>query len=394
MKTIENAAFVIQEAAKRVLKQHKYSNGYLSVGDSDIAEANIVIQVAALFIGSGCHVWAESPFKDHDGNQCKHLDLLVDVASNDPEYSRLLTIEAKRITAGENDKKIEEILRDYVRIQLWRTLDESQLPLFYAVFQPVEWFYGALVVIVPEPCDIHGRVAASPLSAWWRDLGSRPAGFSDANIARLEEVLKTAAVHDFEQAEDYWDGFDEEDPTGTRLAVLYALFDFGPTAVRSNLQAAEHEAAHAVVAWRLGMPIRRLFLNDDGELRGGTICDWESLRGTLPDREVCIRGFAVAYAGALHDVRMEEDRDFDEIFNALPTDHDAAADVRAKLAEWEKVPSNDRTEKESSKGYQLADSLVGEELDRIERLGRHLISVREMAEPAIRDWFDQDARPD
>src|SRR5208337_4644875 len=71
---------------------------------------------------------------------------------------------------------------------------------------------------------------------------------------------------------DYWDGFDEEDPFGTRLAVLYALFDFGPTSVESNLQAAEHEAAHAVVAWRLGIPVRRLFLNDDGELRGSTIC--------------------------------------------------------------------------------------------------------------------------
>jgi len=28
---------------------------------------------------------------------------------------------------------------------------------------------------------------------------------------------------------------------------------------------------------------------------------------------------------------MEEDGDFHEIFNALPTDHDAVADVRAKL---------------------------------------------------------------
>ena len=54
-------------------------------------------------------------------------------------------------------------------------------------------------------------------------------------------------------------------------------------------------------------------------------------RGTLPNRDVCIRGFAVAYAGELHDVRMEEDGDFHEIFNALPTDHDAVADVRAKL---------------------------------------------------------------
>src|SRR5205823_8499345 len=121
------------------------------------------------------------------------------------------------------------------------------------------------------------------------------------------------------------------------------------------------------------------------------IYDWESLRSTLPDREVCIRGFAVAYAGALHDVRMEEDGDFNEIFNALPTDHDAAADVRAKLVELEKIPSTDSTDQESLEGYQRTDSLFGEQLDRIERLWKHLLSVREMAEPAIRDWFDHDA---
>jgi len=121
-----------------------------------------------------------------------------------------------------------------------------------------------------------------------------------------------------------------------------------------------------VVARRLEIPVRRLFLNDDGKLRGGTICDWESLRSTLPNREVCIRGFAVAYAGALHDVRMEKDGDFDEIFNALPTDQDAVGDVRAKLAEWEKLPSTGRDEE--LEGYQRADSLVSEELDRIERL--------------------------
>lgn len=394
MKTIESAARLIQDAARRLLKQHKYSNGYLSVGNSEIAEANIVIQVAAAFIGSQCHVWAESPFKESDGNRSKHVDLLVDVASDDPDCSRLLIIEAKRITAGENDKKIEEILRDHERIQSWRTIDETQFPLFYSVFQPIEWFYGALVVIVPEPCDIHGRVVPPSLSAWWKNLGNRPHGFSDAGIARLEEVLKTSAIHDFEQTEDYWDGFDEEDPTGTRLVVLYALFDFGPTGVDSNLRTAKHEAAHAVVAWRLGIPVRRLFLNDDGELRGGTVCDWESLRGTLSDREVCIRGFAVAYAGALHDVRMEKDGEFNEIFNALPADHDAVVDVRAKFVEWGKIPSTDRTDKESSEGYQRADSLVGEELDRIERLGKHLLSVLEMEEPAIRDWFDLDAKLD
>lgn len=57
-----------------------------------------------------------------------------------------------------------------------------------------------------------------------------------------------------------------------------------------------------------------------------------------------------------------------------------------------KIPPTDRTNKESSEGCQRADSLVGEELDRIERFGKHLLSTREMAELAIQDWFDLDAR--
>jgi hypothetical protein len=392
MSKIEHVALAIQRAALGLLGQHKYSNGYTSVGDSDIAEANIVIQVAASFIGAGCHVWAESPFKGHEDNQCKRLDLLVDVASNDPEYPTLLTIEAKRIASGEKDKKVEEILTDYERIRSWQTLDETKMPLFYSVAHSVEWFYGALVVIVPEACDIYGCAVTPWFSEWWKYLTTRPHGFSEAGVVRLEEVLKTAVVRDFERADDR-DGFDEENPVGRRLAVTYALFDFGPGP--GSLHTAKHEAAHAVVAWRLQIPVRSLVLTgvlaEEGELRGGTVCDWESLRGTLSNREACIRGFAVAYAGALHDARTEEGGgDFDEIFNQLPTDSSVAEYVRGKLIEWEQMSPAARTDEESSEGYQRADHLIGEELDRIERLGKHLLGVRQMDEQAIQNWFTQD----
>jgi hypothetical protein len=64
-------------------------------------------------------------------------------------------------------------------------------------------------------------------------------------------------------------------------------------------------------------------------------------------------------------------------------------DVRATFREWEQMPMA-RTDEESLEGYQLADRLVSEELDRIERLGGHLLGVREMDEQAIQDWFAQD----
>jgi hypothetical protein len=63
---------------------------------------------------------------------------------------------------------------------------------------------------------------------------------------------------------------------------------------------------------------------------------------------------------------------------------------RQKPVKRPKLSSTDHTAKESSAGYQLADRLVQAELGWIELLGKHLLRVRKMAEPAIRDWFEHD----
>jgi hypothetical protein len=230
------SAFVISQAADGLLQQHKYSNGYLSVGDSEIAEANIVIHVASSFILAGSHVWAESPFKTHESNQCKHLDLLVDLAPKDPETATLLTIEAKRIGFGENDKKVEEILKDYERVRSWRSLAPEQIPLFYGVVHPVEWFYGGLLVVFPEQCDRYGNAVTDPFSSWWKDRMTRRAGILESGISQLEDILNGSVLCDSRPAET-WDG-------GRRMAVAYALFDFGPG--RGSYGTAAHEAAHTV----------------------------------------------------------------------------------------------------------------------------------------------------
>jgi hypothetical protein len=86
-KTVDRAACVIENAVRKLLQQHKYSNGYLSECQSEIAEANIVIHIAAGFLESGCRVWAESPFRTHENKNCKRVDLMVDMASDDPDYS-------------------------------------------------------------------------------------------------------------------------------------------------------------------------------------------------------------------------------------------------------------------------------------------------------------------
>lgn len=130
MDLIQRAETCLDTAARKLLAQHKYSNGYISVGESEIAEANIVIHAASSLLNAGLHVWAESPFKTHDSNQCKHLDLLVDLTPGHPETSTLLTIEAKRVAEGENDKKVLEIVRDHGRVQSWKILSRSRCRSF------------------------------------------------------------------------------------------------------------------------------------------------------------------------------------------------------------------------------------------------------------------------
>lgn len=271
------------------------------------------------------HVWAESPFKTHESNQCKHLDLLVDLSPEDPEATTLFTIEAKRVGFGEGNKKVEQILDDYERIRSWRFLAPDTIPLFYGVAHPVEWFYGGLLVVLPERCDQYGNAPTDLFSSWWKDRKTRPTGFAESGISRLEDVLKAAEVSGSCRART-WDA-------GRRMAVAYALFDFGPGP--GSYGTATHEAAHAIVAWRLDIPVKGIALTADGERRGGAVCDWESLRSHHPNRETCIRGFAVAYAGALHEVMNDaEGRSFTEVFNELPTDAKVVQEIRQTFIDY------------------------------------------------------------
>jgi len=383
MTLIQQAAYIVSQAAQGLFQQHKYSNGYISTGDSEIAEANIVIHAASTFLQAGMDVWAESPFKTHESNKCKHLDLLVDLVPTDPDASTILTIEAKRIASGEEDKKVEEILKDYERIRTWRSLNPDQMPLFYVAVHPVAWFYGCLLVVLPETCEARGAPIGVPFSVWWKDRTVRPTGYNHDGIARLEAVLNSAAVCDSIRSGN----IDGE----RRMAVAYALFDFGPGP--GNYPSTAHEAAHAVVAWRLHVPLQGIGLAPDGDLRGGVRCDWESLRVQLSDRETCVQGFAIAYAGVIQDSRDEENQGltFSEIFNDLPTDAKMVEYTRNLLNTLNGAPAGTDTSAESSEGYQRAEEIINEEQDRIERLATHLLEVVSMDEAAINAWFAQDA---
>lgn len=207
----------------------------------------------------------------------------------------------------------------------------------------------------------------------------RPKGFANAGLDQLEAVLKTAKRRRSQRALT-WDG-------GRRMAVTYAIFDFGPGP--GAISTAEHEAAHVIVAWRLGIPIRGVALMPSGGQRGVTVCDWEFLYGTRSGRDTCIAGFAVAYAGMARDVYREEELSFEDLLTQLPTDAQAIEDVCVKLRSWEQLDASNQSTVEAD-GRQLAQKLVLEECERIERLGDHLIFAQSMDEGEITAWLDAD----
>lgn len=172
----------------------------------------------------------------------------------------------------------------------------------------------------------------------------------------------------------------------------YAVFDFGPGVTEDDLLAAKHEAAHAVVTWRLGVPVHKITISADGghdSLQGHTICDWEGLHGTKDDFELCKTGFAIAYAGIALEMQTTG-ADYYEISNALPTDLNEVAATRRRLIEWQPLsPEADRREV-SKGGYNLAHSLVTREMSRIERLAQALLIQRVFEGDAIQEWFAKD----
>lgn len=416
MSTVSRITEVIRAGAESLLGQHKYSNGYFSQGASEIAEQNLIVHVAHSFLAdthvrkggrrmskSANHaVWAESPFKTPGSNEARHLDLFIDF-DLDSENSTVLTIEGKRITPGEENKKIREIIDDFDRIKSYRTLPPEGLPLFLSLAQPIEWFYGALIVIVRESYDEAAAGFDNSFVTWWQNLKGLPPKYAPESIDTLRQILQAAD----EDAKGFIDGcyrdkevhldFDweteeslprEQREDAKKLSVVYAIFDFGPGPGEENLLKAKHKSAHAVVAARLGLPVHKTSIRPGDEPLGcDEICDWESLLERTMDASSCENLFAIAFAGAAMEMQLEPDRHIEEILIEFSEDSDTVMLIRKHLAVV-KAPSADQTEKD---GLELAVRLVKEETSRIERLAHFLLEKVSLTESEILDWFNRDS---
>ena len=135
----------IQAGAKRLFSQFEKSNGYISLGGSQIAEAAVMMHVASSASQCGHAVWPESPFRDRPDEGTKHLDLLIDLNPDIYKTPVLVVVEGKAVSDGFVTKKIREIVRDYGRVCEWNRLDREGVPVFFVLNDPRR-VYGSVVV--------------------------------------------------------------------------------------------------------------------------------------------------------------------------------------------------------------------------------------------------------
>ncbi len=175
--------------------------------------------------------------------------------------------------------------------------------------------------------------------------------------------------------------------------MAYGMLGCQSRADRDEFSIAMHEAAHAVVAMRLGLPVRYVsieqYQSEEGDcLDGRTCCEWEALHDTIDNRTLCTRAFASAYAGAWLDA-IVSGTSFTDSLNKLPSDGRAVKRVQERLMSWEGVTFPD-TKEVSLDGAELARTTVQQEMSSIERFAKMLVTKRSLNEEELKAWFVQD----
>jgi hypothetical protein len=99
----------LKDAANALLRQVDYSNAFSTLGDSALAEASLVVQIAAAFSQRNAAVWAESPFLPSEDDNTNHLDLLIDLSAPQCASPELLPVEAKAGGPGRRSVMIRQV---------------------------------------------------------------------------------------------------------------------------------------------------------------------------------------------------------------------------------------------------------------------------------------------
>ena len=152
-----------------------------------------------------------------------------------------------------------------------------------------------------------------------------------------------------------------------------------------------HEASHAVVAQRLGLPVhsvsvRSLSSEKGRPLEGATRICWDLLLGKREDLQLCRDAMTAAYAGIAWEA-FARGRTFDEVYPDCPSDSEAVADIRRRFNERGAFPTDEDSRQTSKNARDGACVMVAEHRNDIERLAWFLCFKRDLSETQISVWF-------
>ena len=327
--SIEELEKALEEAARILLGQLEFSNGFTMIGDSKLAEASLVMQIASALSRREASVWAESPFECPVDGEINHIDLLVDFSAKARSQPDLLLVEAKAGAPGKRSEVIKQVIGDIGRLRNWSSLDILSRPMFF-FWAPIERVRGAIVVVFTERLKRLDRFSfglqEGSLAGWWeknsgklRATGKLPSELkSELRSAILKRVF-SGPVRD----------------GGYQTFVAYAVFELNLPIPNDLRRTAEHEAAHAVLALSFGLNVEEIRLCASGDQKGEFRCHWQNSRGIVSDSELLTCAAAMAYAGALIDFKYRaKGEQFQDIMNRLPTDTERLKEVRETAIEW------------------------------------------------------------
>jgi hypothetical protein len=178
----------LKDAANALLRQLDYSNGFSTLGDSALAEASLVVQIAAAFSQLNAAVWAESPFLPSEDDNTNHLDLLIDLSALQCARPELLLVEAKAGGPGRRSVMIRQILKDIERLKRWPKLDILSRPTFF-YWSEISSVSGVIAAVFTEAVERRedGAFDLKPgsLARWWEDSRASVRGQQKASSSSV-----------------------------------------------------------------------------------------------------------------------------------------------------------------------------------------------------------------
>jgi hypothetical protein len=369
----------LDEAARLLLNQLEYSNGFSTLGESSLAEATLVIHVAAAHVRRGAAVWAESPFTPSHTDKINHLDLLIDLSAFDQSSPDLAIVEVKAVPPGKLSTKIPEIIKDIARVLGWTKLPLLSRPTFFYWSTSRRVRGVVATVLIEELAKITRTRQPGALSLWWESMEGDAAIKAELRVP-LRQSLSNASLRKVLSGRTQDGGF--------QTSVAYAVFNCEVPEPTDIQKTAEHEAAHAIVALRLGLPVQEIALFETGEHKGGVVCHWKQARGSRPDSELVIAACAVAYAGAAVELKYKQKgKDLQDVLNALPSDMERLKECRTTAIEWGTAQTERDTDQFTRAGFELAFSLVPRSWPLITDLAEMLMETERIDGDALRNWY-------